>query len=70
MQLSNRRYERMNISEIILEIIVGRLVLGLPNEDLVKINKMIVESLKEKKNKAYNKEIRKRNDEKDESKQD
>jgi len=60
----------MNISEIILEIIVGRLVLGLPNEDLVKINKMIVESLKEKKNKAYNKEIRKRNDEKDESKQD
>ena len=49
----------MNISEIILEIIVGRLVLGLPNKDLVKINKMIVESLKEKKNKAYNKEIRK-----------
>ena len=39
----------MNPFEILLEIVVGRLVLGLPNEDLVKINKMIRESLKEKK---------------------
>ena len=31
-----------------MEFIVGRLVLDLPNEDLVKINKMIIESLKEK----------------------
>ena len=38
----------MNIAEIILEVIVGRLVLGLPKKDLVKINKMIRESLKEK----------------------
>ncbi len=38
----------MNLALIILEITVGRLVLGLPNEDLVKINKMIVKSLKEK----------------------
>ena len=38
----------MNLALIIQEIIVGRLVLGLPNEDLVKINKMIRESLKEK----------------------
>jgi len=35
-----------NISEIILEIIVGRLVLGLPKEDLKEINKMIVRNLK------------------------
>ena len=31
-----------------MEVMVGRLVLGLPNEDLEKINKMIKESLKEK----------------------
>ncbi len=37
---------------IILEITVGRLVLGLPNEDLVKINKMIIDSLKEKEKNA------------------
>ena len=42
----------MNISEILLEIVVGRLVLGLPKEDLVKINKMIRESLKEKEEKC------------------
>ena len=35
----------MNLVEIVLEIIVGRLVLDLPNEDLVKINKMIIASL-------------------------
>ena len=46
----------MNLALIIQEIIVGRLVLGLPNEDMVKINKMIIESLKEKTNKAYKKE--------------
>ena len=38
----------MNIIEIILEVMVGRLVLGLPDKDLVKINKMIIKSLKEK----------------------
>ena len=42
----------MNISEIMLEIVVGRLVLGLPKEDLEKINKMIIESVKEKKKNA------------------
>ena len=39
---------KINIAELILEIVVGRLVLGLPNEDLVKINKMIVASLEKK----------------------
>ena len=42
----------MNIAEILLEIVVGRLVLGLPAEDLLKINKMIRESLKEKEEKC------------------
>ena len=42
----------MNIFELLSEVIVGRLVLGLPPEDLVKINKMIIESLKEKRKNA------------------
>jgi len=42
----------MNLGQILLEIIVGRLVLGLPKDDLKKINKMIIESLKEKENNA------------------
>lgn len=46
----------MNISEIILEIIVGRLVLGLPKEDCEKINKMIVTNLERNEN-AKSKEI-------------
>ena len=40
---------KINIAELILELIVGRLVLQLPNEDLEKINKMIVNSLEQKK---------------------
>jgi len=39
---------KLNLAQIILEIVVGRLVLQLPNEDLKKINKMIIQSLKEK----------------------
>jgi hypothetical protein len=39
----------MNPALVILELIVGRLVLQLPNEDLEKINKMIIESLKKEK---------------------
>ena len=35
----------MNLIETILEITVGRLVLGLPKEDLKKINKMIIAHL-------------------------
>jgi len=35
----------INIMELILEVTVGRLVLSLPNEDLVKINKMILKHL-------------------------
>ena len=42
----------MNIYELLSEIIVGRLVLGLPPDDLKKVNKMIRESLKEKKKNA------------------
>ena len=40
--------EKINLAEMILEIVVGRLVLQLPNEDLVKINEMIVASLDKK----------------------
>ena len=40
---------KINIAELILEIVVGRLVLQLPNEDLEKINKMIINSLEKKK---------------------
>ena len=39
---------KINLIEIIMEITVGRLVLQLPNEDLEKINKMIIESLERK----------------------
>ena len=35
----------INIMELILEITVGRLVLGLPEEDLEKVNKMIIAHL-------------------------
>lgn len=42
----------MHPFEILLEIIVGRLVLGLPVEDLEKINEMIRKHLKEKKENA------------------
>lgn len=42
----------MNLGNLIMEIIVGRLVLGLPNEDVKKINKMIIKSLKEKEGNA------------------
>ena len=38
----------INIMGLILEITVGRLVLRLPEDDLKKINKMIIRSLKEK----------------------
>jgi len=40
----------MNIAELILEVIVGRLVLDLPKEDCKKINKMIIANLEKKKN--------------------
>ena len=39
---------KINIAELILEIVVGRLVLQLPNEDLEKINKMIIAHLEKK----------------------
>jgi len=39
---------KVNLAELIMEVVVGRLVLQLPNEDLEKVNKMIIASLKEK----------------------
>ena len=36
----------MNLFQILLEIMVGRLVLDLPKEDLKEINKMILRNLK------------------------
>jgi len=40
----------MNIITLIWEVTVGRLVLDLPKEDLVEINKMIKRNLERKKN--------------------
>jgi len=42
----------MNILETLMEVFVGRLVLQLPKEDLEKVNKMIIKSLKEKEGNA------------------
>jgi len=47
----------MHPFEILLEIIVGRLVLGLPIEDLEKINEMIRKHLKENKENAEGTDI-------------
>ena len=41
---------KMNIITLIWEVTVGRLVLDLPKEDLVEINKMIKRNLERKKN--------------------
>ncbi len=44
------KYKKMNLFMLLQEVTIGRLVLGLPKEDLKRINEMIKKNLKAKKN--------------------
>ncbi len=44
------KYKRMNLFMLLQEVTIGRLVLDLPKEDLKRINEMIKQNLKVKKN--------------------